>query len=288
VDQLELAAGDYALTVAPGIGGSIRSFSWRGEALMRPAAGPSVLDAACFPLVPYPNRIANGRFDWDGQTVALSPNFPGHDHPHPLHGFGWISAWQIVRADKCSAGLEHRYPGGEWPWAYVARQTLRLSEKGLQLGLSIRNLSDRAIPAGLGFHPYFPRTDATLLRALHRGEWQNDPDCLPVRLCEGRKARDWWQGRPVATRSVDTVYTGRAGDIAIVWPERQLSIAMQCDPLLSFTSILVPSGEAWFCAEPVSHMTNAANAKHADDRLSSLSPGQTMRATVMVAAATAF
>jgi aldose 1-epimerase len=44
---LKLEASDYALTVAPDIGGSIRSFTWRGVLLMRTARDNSVLDAAC-------------------------------------------------------------------------------------------------------------------------------------------------------------------------------------------------------------------------------------------------
>lgn len=251
---------------------------------MRRAAGASVLDAACFPLVPFPNRIAHGRFAWEGETITLAPNFPGHDHPHPLHGFGWLSEWQVTAQDASSATLEHSYPGGEWPWPYVARQTVRLSPDGLEMAISLTNLSDRPMPAGLGFHPYFPRTDETVLHALHRGEWQTGADGLPVRLSEARVPQDWWHGQPVAARPVDTVYTGREGDIVIVWPERGLSLTMRCDPLLRLTSIFVPQGADWFCAEPVSHMTNAANQPADGDGLTAMSPGESLSAAVTLSA----
>lgn len=251
---------------------------------MRRAAGASVLDAACFPLVPFPNRIGHGRFAWLGETITLQPNFPGHDHPHPLHGFGWISEWQVTAQDAASATLEHSHAGGEWPWPYVARQTFRLSPDGLEMALSLTNRSDRPMPAGLGFHPYFPRTDETLLHALHRGEWQTGADCLPIQLNEAHAPQDWWQGKPVATRPVDTVYTGREGDIVIVWPERCLSLTMKCDPLLGLTSIFVPHGEDWFCAEPVSHMTNAANHAAIGNGLFALPAGEILQAKVMLSA----
>lgn len=269
---LELRAGDYAVTVDPAIGGSLRSLSWRGEPLMRMAIGPTVLDAACFPLVPFSNRIANGRFEGEGETITLSPNFPGSDHPHPLHGFGWLAAWDLVESDGQAAVLEHRYPGGEWPWPYLARQTVALSEAGLRLDLTVQNLSDRTMPAGLGFHPYFPRTTETILHALHMGEWQNDADCLPVRLLESEEAIDWWRGQPVGSRPVDTVYVGRQGALRIDWPDRNLQLEMVCDPRLALTAIFVPGAADWFCAEPVSHGTNALNQHGAPD-IAVLGPG---------------
>jgi aldose 1-epimerase len=281
---LELSAGDYALTIAPEIGGSLRSFTWRGEPLLRTATGPSVLDAACFPLVPFSNRIAHGRFEWEGQQVQLSPNFPGFDHPHPLHGFGWTSAWEVLRSDGSSAELEHRYPGGEWPWPYVARQSVRLTPEGLVLSLSVTNLGDSAMPAGLGFHPYFPRHERTVLAVQHKGEWQNDPDCLPQALIERDAPCDWWQGKPVATRMVDTVYTDRAGPITIAWQDRQMGLTIECSPALAHTAIFVPAGADWFCVEPVSHPTNALNLGQASGGMHVLQPGDTYSAQVRFAA----
>ena len=59
--MIELKAGEYFLALEPERGGSIARFGWRGQDLMRPTCGPSVLDVACFPLVPFSNRIAHGR-----------------------------------------------------------------------------------------------------------------------------------------------------------------------------------------------------------------------------------
>jgi aldose 1-epimerase len=91
---LELAAGDYRLVLQAKLGGSVATFHWRDKPVFRPACGPSVLDTACFPLAPFSNRIAHGRFSFGGREVALAPNFPDSDHPHPLHGFGWLAAWE--------------------------------------------------------------------------------------------------------------------------------------------------------------------------------------------------
>jgi aldose 1-epimerase len=179
---LDLAFDEYRLVVAPGMGGSLVRFDWRGLPILRPSPGTNILDVACFPIVPFSNRIANGRFDWQGRRVGIAPNFPGSNHPHPLHGFGWLSSWHVSDSSRTTAVLEHVYPGGEWPWPYRAELVYALDERGLRASLSLTNLADTAMPAGVGFHPYFPRDTGTIYRGLHCGEWRNDGDCLPLSL----------------------------------------------------------------------------------------------------------
>lgn len=278
--MVELAAGDYRLTAAPERGGAILRLDWRGQPLMRPACGPSILDAACFPLVPFSNRIANGRFAAGGREVRLRPNFPGSDHPHPLHGFGWLAAWRVARQDGRSVAMEHVHPAGEWPWTYRAEQVLALDEDGLTMRLAATNESDEAMPLGLGFHPYFPRDPDTRYRGLHRGEWRNDADCIPLSLDLRDAPRDWWGGAPVGARPVDTVYAGRAGPLEIGWPSRNLSLRLDCSEALTDTVVYTPARADFFCVEPVSNATDAFN--RGEGRM--LEPGATMEVSVRLTA----
>ena len=57
-----------------------------------------MLDAASFPLVPYVNRIRDGRFTFRGREVRLAPNMAGD--PSPLHGQGWLSPWTVEEPDE--------------------------------------------------------------------------------------------------------------------------------------------------------------------------------------------
>lgn len=261
---MEIGAGDYRLVAAPERGGSILRFDWRGQAVMRPAAGPSILDVACFPLVPFSNRIAHGRFQAAGREVRLGPNFPGSDHPHPLHGFGWLARWSVLRHEAAELVMEHRYEAAEWPWPYLARQHFTLSDEGLAMSLAVVNQSDEPMPLGLGFHPYFPRGASTVYRGLHCGEWHNDADCIPVCHDSRSGPRDWWEGRAVAARAVDTVYTGREGALEIVWPERGIGLTIDCSDALVNTVIYSPRGEDFFCVEPVTNETDAFNRGQLD------------------------
>jgi aldose 1-epimerase len=259
-------------------------FDWRGEPLLRPTCGPSILDTACFPLVPFSNRIANGRFDADGAEVQISPNMPNSDHPHPLHGFGWLAPWQVTQQDDASATIVHRHPGGEWRWPYLATLGVSLTVDGLNMSLQVRNDGDTPMPAGLGFHPYLPRNALTRYCGLHRGEWSTSEAGLPLTHVERKKAIDWWDGKPVDKRIVDTVYSGRRGDLHIIWPDRRIELRLKPSLILDYTVIYVPKGADYFCVEPVSHMTDAVNSSHRPTGMRWLKPGETLYADMAMAA----
>ena len=105
--MLTLECGRLRLQLSPSIGGSICALEWVGEGGARPilrkchTPPEKVLDAACFPLVPYVNRIRDGRFRFRGREVRLEPNMPGD--PSPLHGQGWLNPWTVERQDGTSA-----------------------------------------------------------------------------------------------------------------------------------------------------------------------------------------
>ena len=283
---VELSFAEYRLVLDPAHGGAIDRFDWNGEPLMRAVCGPTILDKASFPLVPFSNRVAHGCLAWQGREIRLAPNLPGTDHPHTLHGFGWLAPWQVAAASPTSARLTLSYPGGEWPWPFQAEQQFTLDSHGLTMALSVQNLGDSAMPAGLGFHPYFPRTAQTRYLGLHHGEWHNTPDCLPLSLDEHPVARDWWQGQPVDAHAVDTVYTEREGDLAIWWPERKLRLTLEPSANLPFTVVYSPPGEPFFCVEPVSHMTDAFNRADQGAQFATLAPGEVLRVSVRLSAST--
>ena len=273
----ELKAGDYRISLTPELGGSISRFDWRGQPLFRPTRGPAIFDSACFPLVPFSNRIAFGRFQVGETIVQLEPNFPKSDHPHTLHGFGWQASWSVEEAAPNYVRIRHEYRAGAWPWAYAAEQGFYLSETGFRHALRLRNLSDSLMPAGLGFHPYFVRNRHTVCEILHRGEWTTAEDGLPVSLRRAPKPVDWWHGQSVEKRCVDTVYTERQGAISLTWPDHGMNLRIEPCDLLSCTTIYSPAGQNFFCAEPVSHSTNAINFRSADSGLRWLAPGEDMQ-----------
>ena len=104
---LMLTAGNLELSLSPSIGGSISVFEWVGGsgrvAVLRKcnSCHENVLEAASFPLVPFVNRIRSGQFSFRGRDIRLAPNMAGD--VSPLHGQGWLSAWQVESATASSA-----------------------------------------------------------------------------------------------------------------------------------------------------------------------------------------
>jgi len=278
---IHLEAGDYALSIRPRLGGSIARMDWRGQSLLRPATGDTILGVSCFPLVPFCNRIRNGHFTASNQEVRLCPNMPGSDHPHALHGFGWQSGWSVADRSQEHARIIHRHEPDEWPWAYQAEQLFRLTPEGIALSLSVKNLSPTDMPCGIGFHPYFERAGARY-HGLHEAEWETGPDGLPVRLEKAGRALDWWHGASVEDRSVDTVYAGRRGALSIAWPARNLAVEIQPSAELTHTAVFVPPNADFFCVEPMSQQTDAVNI--APEQVVLLAPAQSYSVSMRLAA----
>src|SRR5262245_25473228 len=88
---LTLRAGALALELAPSQGGSIVAFRKGAIDLMRATkpedlAAGAVRQFASWPLVPWSNRIRNGRFAWRGRPIQLPVDA---SDPHAIHGVGW-------------------------------------------------------------------------------------------------------------------------------------------------------------------------------------------------------
>ena len=207
--------------IAPWIGGSIAHYHWldgaRRHDWLRPAA-PADLAAgtadrlACFPLVPFSNRIRDGRFAFGGHAVALPLNH--RPQPHALHGHGWQAAWSVVERDEDRITLEYDHRAGAWPFPYRARQEFLLTGDELRLSLSLENRGRETMPVGLGFHPYFPRTPRCRLSARVDAMWATDAEVMPTALVDADPRLGGAYGLPVADVLLDNAFTGwqQAGD----------------------------------------------------------------------------
>ena len=252
-ELVPLRSGDLELDLAPAIGGCVSGFRLRrgggAEPLFRESRLPltDVLDSASYPLVPFSNRVRDGRFTFRGREVRLSPNLS--PQPHPLHGQGWRAAWTVVSASVASAELVLEHAPGEWPWAYEARQTFDLDETGLTVVLSATNRSEEVMPCGLGLHPYFPSNAETLLDTATTGVWTIDAEVMPVERQEpvGRYAL---RARRIDAADLDNGYDGWSGEATIIWPDRKLALRFSAPEATRF-QVYSPPGGGVFVAEPV-------------------------------------
>lgn len=281
---ISLASENFEVLINPKIGGSVQSAKWREVSILDTRDGSSILAAGCFPLVPFSNRIAGSTFTFEDEQVVLRPNHPDNLACPALHGLGWLSEWTVESVTDNAAALSLRCSDTDWPWDFEASLEYAVLFDVLVAKLGVKNLSGRNMPIGLGFHPYFPRNEHTLFHALHQGEWQTDVDRIPKRLENRAQAIDWWAGKPVYTRLVDTVYTGREGMMVVSWPERGIGARISPSADLAFTTVYVPETEGYFCVEPVSQMTDAFNRPTDDSGARVLEPGESWKVSMEIEA----
>jgi aldose 1-epimerase len=286
----DLTAGDLRVTIDEATGGAIVAFTSRDFQLLRPVAdfrleaehGRAV---GGYPLIPYANRIANGRFSFGGEDFQLGLNFAGH--PHALHGNAWMRVWTVLSADDRRAviGLDHRPPAdpvSQWPYAYHAELAFSLDESGLTVAMSVRNDDARPFPAGMGLHPYVARHAGTTLQFDADTVWRNGDDALPVAREAVAHHWDFSRARAMDSSAIDECYAGWGGAATVVWPESGLSLGIESGPPFDHIQLYTPPGHAYFGLEPVSNMPDAINRMDdvSDNGLRVLAPGETLAGSI--------
>ena len=261
-ERFTLRAGALALEVLPGVGGSIARFDHLGPEGRQPLLRGTdedysdVLQSASFPLVPYANRIRDGRFACDGREVRLACNLPGD--ASPLHGQGWRAAWTVRSVQAGQMELDYLHEPDEWPWHYAARQRITLAPGGLSIELTCRNLSVAPMPCGLGLHPYYPCTPETVLDAPVTGVWTVDADVLPLAHVPAA-GRYSLQQRLICGQGLDNGFDGWRRTASITWPGRAMALQLASSDA-GYFQVYSPATGDFFAAEPVQHANAALNA----------------------------
>ncbi len=250
---LQLQVGQMRLLLRPDLGGCIAGLWLGDQPVLRSSSAAQALNSVrlcgSYPLVPYSNRVARARLDWQGTSHPLVRNFGGEEHS--IHGVGWQSAWDVLESndDLVLLSLEHR-PDSSWPFAFNASQVFRLSERSLELTLSMTNQSAQPAPAGLGWHPYFVKRNRSRISFSASGRWDEGPDKLPT-------ARSPVNGLDTtcAYLDVDHCFDGWNGVAHLRDEALHVKLSSGLTRLVVFTN----DSKDFVAIEPVSHVNNAMN-----------------------------
>ena len=281
---VDLKNKHFTCRLAPAMGGAIYSFDYHAgqvtQPLLRDTAtteAKQILDFASWPLVPFSNRIKGGRFVFGGESYTVPTNYLG-DHIHASHGHGWEHAWTVTRHDATHCDMVFAFNDrAVWPFPYRAEQKFGLRDDGLDLSLCVTNTGDKSMPAGLGIHPYFPRTDATTLRAVVGHLWEIDEFIIPSRRLPPPAQYQFAEAKTLKTARLDHCFDGYGGVAEIVWPDQPMKLTITSSDNLRHFVVYTPQGKDFFCAEPVSHMPDAVNRMdEGETGLIVLRPGETM------------
>jgi aldose 1-epimerase len=287
-ELVTLAAGDSRLLVYPGIGGAIARYTWRGTDVLRPAPDEAIRDRrvrqmGCYPLVPYSNRIGHGRLAFAAQLFTLRPNFP--PEPHAIHGLGWQRPWTVRSQGPATVALHLQHaPDADWPFAFEATESFELASRSLRAAIGIRNADTRAMPAGLGFHPYFPARSRARLQAEWQGVWTGAGE-LPTGHGPVPPQWDFRAPRPAGPWVVDHCFTGWARRAVLDYGTHRVVLTAS-EPLERIVCFAPGDGRDFIALEPVSHAPDAfalAAAGRSDTGMRVLAPGESFEASMAVA-----
>lgn len=284
---ISLSAGRARCLIVPAVGGSLGGWWIDDWPLLRePTAAalhaddPSQLCG--FPLIPYSNRIADGRFHWHGENVALQRQPKGM--PHALHGVGWRRPWQPVTRSANALTLQLDHAGdADWPWPFTASQQIMLDARTLTLALAVRNLAPDAVPLAIGHHPYFHRACAHLTLTA---EWVWHPDStqLPERRSRPAGVLDLSRGGEMASVEIDHCYQQVRWPVTLRWRNCPVRLTIAATPPLDCAIIYANAVANALCVEPVAHVSNALNMEATRAAMPVVGPGETICTTITLAA----
>jgi aldose 1-epimerase len=250
---LELRRAALHLSLRPELGGCVEGLWFNGTPVLRsssPGTLKNVQLSACYPLVPFSNRVAQAQLQWNGTTHPLVKNFA--DEAHSIHGVGWRRAWQVldVSDDFAMLSLEHRADAA-WPFAFDASQIFRLKGNALEVTLSITNQSPGDAPVGLGWHPYFVKRPGAQLQFAATGRWEMGGDKLPT-----ERTPSPGLSTACAALDIDNCFDGWAGSATLRDALLTVRMASDVQRLVVYTT----PHKDFMAIEPVSHVNNAMNS----------------------------
>jgi aldose 1-epimerase len=153
-EQMELRLDDQRAVVVE-VGGGLREYEVGGRQVLDGYGEDEVCPGAAGAiLVPWPNRVRGGRWDFEGTEQQLDLTEPRAGNA--IHGLTRWTPWRLRRIDAAAATASVRiHPRPGWPPLVDVSVDWRLGPDGLTTTLIAINAGARRAPFGCGFHPYF-------------------------------------------------------------------------------------------------------------------------------------
>lgn len=283
--QFELALGDQRAVITE-VGAALRVYTVGGRDVIVPFGAAEIAPASHGAvLLPWPNRIRDGQYSFDGTDYQLAITEPARDVA--IHGLVAWERWSLVEQAAVSVRLAiDLVPTPGYPFPLRADLSYSLTAAGLDIELNTRNTGARAAPYGVGFHPWLSPGDAPLddcLLSLDAQTWiPTDDRLLPIGRDSIPVELDFRKEHALGSTVLDDAFadatyddgrswlrlTGPDGRTAAVWMDDSLRCWQMCTGDAISAARYVRTGLA---AEP---MTCVADAFRTGDDLIRLEPGQ--------------
>lgn len=267
---------------------------WKAEGFEAGTARPS---GSGVPLLfPFPGRIAQGRFVWDGRTYEIPPT---DNRGNAIHGFVMNRPWRVVErslsrvAGEFQGSVDAPEVADQWPADYAIRATYELRGGRLTMTYECSNPDQRPLPCGFGTHPYFrvplggPSGAACVVSLPVAEEWElTDLLATGVRRPTDVAAR-LRQGQSFGDLQLDNAFTGVQfdGDEALATirdPGSGRTLRIGWDRAFRECVAYTPPHREAICVEPLTCVPGAVllEPRGVDAGLRVLAPGESFRGVV--------
>lgn len=213
IETFKLQESDYAFAeIAPRFGNNCFAFC-APEPILEPISFDQFIKRPTsygIPLLfPFPNRIRDGKFNFQGVEYKIDP---------PRHGFVRDKEWKVVAtgaADSEGAWIRSSLDAADYaeeiltqfPFPFKLEVIYRLKDKRLEMELNVRNTGEREMPVGFGIHPYFHLPAQNTIQVPARKRWELS-DSLPTgKLLKVEEQFDLRHPRSATGLTLDDIYT---------------------------------------------------------------------------------
>ncbi len=284
-EQYEISSGKHRAVVAE-VGAALRSFTFDGRDVVN---GFDVMETIKGGrgqnLIPWPNRIRDGRYTFNGVTQQLALTEPARHNAS--HGLARYVPWVLVerQADTVVNRVRiHPQPG--WPGTLEARITHRVGEEGLMVTVEATNLGDNELPFGYGAHPYLTvgesSVDEVALTVPAASYLEVDDRLLPAKVSPvDGTAYDLRHNTVLGTTNLDTAMTDLDRDSDGRWRIRLARgdryAELWGDETFVWTQVFTggPNRDGGVAVEPMTCGPDAFNEGPTHDDMRVLAPGHT-------------
>ncbi len=276
------------------VGGGLRTYAFRGRDVLAgysPAARSSAGRGQL--LMPWPNRIRDGRYSFAGTEHQLALTEP--DRGNAVHGLVRWAMWSVLEQSEDTVTLGYRLrPQPGWEWSLDLSVTYAMTASGLIVTPGARNVGADAAPFGFGAHPYLSvgeaRVDEVMLGIPAASSLELDARLLPTGLATVDGTRhDFREPRVLGELGLDTAFTDIATDadgrwrVTLTHPHTEHAVTLWADAtaypwLQVFTGDSLPLANRRTSGIAVEPMTCPPDAFNSGDDLLVLQPGQAFAA----------
>ncbi len=212
--QFELTLGDQRAVVVE-IGGGLRAYSAGDRELLDGYGAEEMCTSGRGQvLIPWPNRLEDGSYEFDGQRHQLELTEP--ENQNAIHGLVRGEPWTVGEREPHRVVMEHALsPQPGYPFALELSIEYALATSGLSARTTARNVGESVCPFGVGAHPYLTvGTETVDLAILHvRAETvvHSDERGLPLEPTPVESTEyDFRRPRPIGPTGLDHAFTDLA------------------------------------------------------------------------------